>query len=275
MFREKCILPSGPTHVSGVALRCVWEVEADPTYDETVDRAWRASRSLRPEGGAELIAVRTLSGKGRIYLDDDEVFEVCEESLILLEWDRIRRYHCVGPEWHFWWLEFLTYGPLHVPLFEPIQLPKGTGDQARFQDILQDLGSPRHMRRCMASSQFQFLLYEWFERHKDASAGSHEEQINRVIRRMYDHLASPCSVADMAKSVGMSEAWFRREFHRVTGSSPKKFYDRLRMAWAEELLHTTSLTVGEIATRLGFSSLFHFSKAFKKHFGAPPSASRA
>ncbi len=274
MFREKCTLPVGPTHVNGVALRCVWDVEADATYDVPVERARRMSRSLRPEGGTGLIAVRTLSGKGRIYLDGDEVFEVRGNSLILVEWDRIRRYHCAGPEWHFWWMEFFAYGPLHVPLYESIQLPKDADDEAVFQEMLKDLLSPQHIKRSMASSRLMLLLHEWFENYEEHTAGPHEDKIARVIRKMYDSLAELWPVADMARSVGMSEAGFRREFHGVTGSSPKKFYDRLRMAWAEELLHTTPLSVGEIADRLGFSSPYHFSRAFKKHFGMPPSTVR-
>ncbi len=274
MFREKHIVPPGPTHVSGAALRCVWEVEADPTYDVPVERARRVSRSLRPEGGKGLIAVRTLRGKGRICLDRDEVFEVRDNSVILVEWDRVRRYHCVGSEWHFWWLEFFAYGPLHVPLCESIRLPEEVGDETLFRDMLEDLGSPRHIRRCAASSRLLLLLFEWFRQHDGTSPESHGGQIDRVIRRMYDSLAEPWTVADMARFAGMSEAWFRREFRRATGSSPKKFYDRLRMAWAEELLQSTPLSVGEIAGRLGFSSPFHFSKAFKKHFGVSPSTMR-
>jgi len=80
-----------------------------------------------------------------------------------------------------------------------------------------------------------------------------------------------CSVKLMARKACMSEQHFRRVFHEVTGSSPKRFYDQLRMAWAEHMLRGGGKNVSEVADSLGFASPFHFSRVFRKHFGYPPS----
>jgi AraC-like DNA-binding protein len=43
-----------------------------------------------------------------------------------------------------------------------------------------------------------------------------------------------------------------------------------RIARARELLHHSELNVGEIASRLGFKTIFHFSRVFKQETGHSP-----
>ena len=274
MFKERNILPQGSSDACGVALRCIWDVEADPSYDVPVERAKSHSKGLRPKGGAGLIAIRTLTGSGRVCLENDEVIDIPADTLLLVEWDRLTRYHCLGPEWHFWWFEFFAFGPVSIPLYEIIHLPVERTDQNSFDEIQELLLSNNQTHRSMASSKFLSLLYDWFQCYEKRQSTPHEQQIEKVIRRMYDSLDERWTIADMAKEAGMSEVWFRKEFHKETGSSPKKFYDRLRMTWAEEMLRMTPLSISEIADRLGFSSPFHFSRVFKDHFGHPPSEER-
>jgi transcriptional regulator GlxA family with amidase domain len=78
----------------------------------------------------------------------------------------------------------------------------------------------------------------------------------------------------MAHQACLSRRRFSQVFREVTGSSPKSYYDTLRLGMAKEMLRTTSLSLIQIAERFGFSSSFHFSKAFRHHFGVPPSEYR-
>jgi AraC-like DNA-binding protein len=264
----------GTTHVSGVALRYVMVVDADPSYDVSVEGAWRHSFSKRDGGGTALVAIRSIAGKGQICLGRGCVVELGKDALIVVEGARLQRYHCTGASWKFWWFEFFIHGPLHLPMHEPIRSARVEGDIDRCQDLVRKLRAPHAVRRRMASLEFLHLLYEWFGRHRTGRGGAYDDHIERVVNRMHDTVGRPWQVQDMAKFAGMSEGWFRREFRRATGRSPKQFFDRLRMAWAQELLSTTPLTVAQISDRLGFSSPFHFSRAFKKHFDVSPSSVR-
>ncbi len=91
---------------------------------------------------------------------------------------------------------------------------------------------------------------------------------------MYARLGENWTVAQMACEAHMSERNFRLAFAAVTRQSPKRFYDRLRLRTAEELLRQGVYTVAQVGDRLGFSSPFHFSKAFKQCFGYPPSKAK-
>ena len=84
-------------------------------------------------------------------------------------------------------------------------------------------------------------------------------------------LNRPPSIPALAARVGMSERAFRNAFEAVMDWSPKRYFDRLRLEKAAEMLRQNRLSIGEIAETLGFSSPFHMSRAFRELFGVPPS----
>ena len=59
-------------------------------------------------------------------------------------------------------------------------------------------------------------------------------------------------------------------FRRATGTPLLKYHRRMRMARAAALLRSGEANVSQVAARLGFSSLHHFSAEFKKEVGASP-----
>lgn len=94
--------------------------------------------------------------------------------------------------------------------------------------------------------------------------------IARAERVLLEHLHDPPPMPEVAERVGMAYSYFRREFKRRTGFSPRLYLQRLRLDKARRMLGTTPESVQFIADSLGFSSPFHLSAAFKKEFGVSP-----
>jgi AraC-like DNA-binding protein len=69
----------------------------------------------------------------------------------------------------------------------------------------------------------------------------------------------------------MSYAHFRRVFKQQSGLSPYQYHLQLRIHRAREMLHSTTLAVGQVAARLNFPNPYYFSKIFKKKTGMSPS----
>lgn len=93
------------------------------------------------------------------------------------------------------------------------------------------------------------------------------------LRRISDHIAnsaSPPSIADLAASCGMSGSHLMRAFRQSTGKSVAKYAEHIRMSKAKTLLSETDLPIGEIATRLGFSTAAAFSHSFRRVTGHTP-----
>jgi AraC-like DNA-binding protein len=78
-------------------------------------------------------------------------------------------------------------------------------------------------------------------------------------------------VADLARRAGLSPSHFTAAHRQFFGENPKRFLLDTRLAHACHLLTNQALTVSEVAERAGFSSVFHFSRCFKRLMGCPPS----
>lgn len=90
-------------------------------------------------------------------------------------------------------------------------------------------------------------------------------------RYLAEHYAEPVNVEKLARTLGVAYSHFRRAFRRHTGYAPWQYILRLRLARARrQLAASDDATLEEIATRLGFSSGFHFSTSFKQAFGVAP-----
>lgn len=99
----------------------------------------------------------------------------------------------------------------------------------------------------------------------------------RLIRRakefLHAELAAPIRLADVARAAGASPAYLTSVFRRVEGVSLHRYLTELRLARAlAELPHADDLTA--LALDLGFSSHSHFTFAFRRAFGCPPSRFR-
>ena len=119
------------------------------------------------------------------------------------------------------------------------------------------------------------LALQFFSRLAAAQRGRAEPSpvdaaIARAERVLLEHLNDPPPMPEVAERVGMAYSYFRREFKRRTGFSPRLYLQRLRLDKARRMLGTTPKSIQTIADRLGFNSPFHFSAAFKKEFGVSP-----
>lgn len=92
-------------------------------------------------------------------------------------------------------------------------------------------------------------------------------ELRRFIAR---HLDAPLEVPAMARTFGLGPTAFAARCRRALGMPPAKALAAARLERAAELI-ASGCAVATAAERLGFASPFHFSRAFKRHFGEPPS----
>ncbi|GGW17656.1 hypothetical protein GCM10018980_32650 [Streptomyces capoamus] len=78
----------------------------------------------------------------------------------------------------------------------------------------------------------------------------------------------------VAAHAGYSRYHFLRAFKEEYGETPGRYLTHRRIERAEELLRSADLTVTEICTLVGFSSLGTFSARFKARTGLTPSEYR-
>jgi len=99
--------------------------------------------------------------------------------------------------------------------------------------------------------------------------------IKRAKEYICEHQAEKLSLNSVAKAVNMSAFYFCKMFKRVTGINFTDYLSRVRIEKAKNLLLNPNLRVSEIAFEVGFQSLTHFNRVFKKLLGQSPSDYRA
>ncbi len=96
--------------------------------------------------------------------------------------------------------------------------------------------------------------------------------LSPLIEYIETHLADPAlSNSLLAKQIGTSEVYMRKLFQAYSHTSPKQFILNIRIRKAKQLLTDTASTVTAISEACGFSSLYHFCRAFKEKTGTTPS----
>ena len=99
--------------------------------------------------------------------------------------------------------------------------------------------------------------------------------IARFKQMVEEHLAdSNLSVEDLAASMGLSRVQLYRKVKALTGSTPVDLLRKARLAQAQSLLQGSTLTVSEIAYKVGFASPSYFTKCYKDEFGIVPGDAR-
>ena len=100
-------------------------------------------------------------------------------------------------------------------------------------------------------------------------------EVGEIIAYMAQHLDKPLQVATLAARANISSSYFFTLFKRQTGSAPMKYFTRLRMQRACQLLEGTSLSVKMIAFALGYRDFLYFSRVFKLANRVAPNNYRA
>lgn len=95
-------------------------------------------------------------------------------------------------------------------------------------------------------------------------------QLHRVLKLMDASLDEGINVGKLAAAIEMSEAHFSRLFKGNTGFAPSKYFIRLRITKAQELLRVTKRPIIEIGMDVGYTSPSHFAHVFRKETGISP-----
>jgi AraC-like DNA-binding protein len=99
--------------------------------------------------------------------------------------------------------------------------------------------------------------------------------ITRAKAYIQEHQGEDLSLGQVAKAVNTSTFYFCKMFKKVTGINFTVYLSRVRVERAKSLLLNPNLRVSEIAFEVGFQSLTHFNRVFKKLLGQSPTEYRA
>lgn len=96
------------------------------------------------------------------------------------------------------------------------------------------------------------------------------EKIVKAREVLIQHIGEPITIKELSRKVAINECYLKKGFKEMFGTTIFDFYQSQRMEHAKYLLYEKGLSVTEVSMLLGYSSISHFSTAFKKHTGLKP-----
>ena len=121
-------------------------------------------------------------------------------------------------------------------------------------------------------------LRAWFDRPEAEAPSWYRAQsdpvVGRALRLLQNNPAEAWTVASLAEAVNVSRAVLARRFSELVGEPPMTFLTSWRIDLAADLLRSPDTTIGAVADRVGYSSPFALSSAFKRLRGVSPQQHR-
>ena len=87
---------------------------------------------------------------------------------------------------------------------------------------------------------------------------------------LIENIGNPITIKELSRKVAINECYLKKGFKEIFGTTIFDFYQQQRMEHAKYLLYEKGLSVTDVSALLGYSSISHFSAAFKKHTGLKP-----
>ena len=117
---------------------------------------------------------------------------------------------------------------------------------------------------CMDEKQIDVITCKFLSNEPD------REKVTRAREVLLQHIGEPITIKELSRKVAMNECYLKKGFKEMFGTTIFDFYQTQRMEHAKYLLYEKGMTVTEVSVMLGYSSISHFSTAFKKHTGLKP-----
>jgi AraC-like DNA-binding protein len=121
---------------------------------------------------------------------------------------------------------------------------------------------------------FTYLLREIVERQGVQASGFspalRSAPVRAAVELMHADPAHPWTLDELARRAGSSRTTLAGKFRELMGDTPLAYLRSLRMQRAMRLLAATDAGLDRVASEVGYTDAFTFSKVFKKVVGVPP-----
>ncbi|MCM0647319.1 AraC family transcriptional regulator [Clostridium swellfunianum] len=233
----------------------------------------------RPDEAGNCIFQYTLSGAGVIEFDNER-YILDEGSAFLSTIPSKHRYYIPknGQKWEFIYIT-LT-GEYTISEWRKIQ--DNFGAVVKFSEkeevikylwqIYWDAVNNKITDGYQTSGKaYEFIMKLYTSLNAQATKDMpNNNTLHEAITFMKDNLHRELCLDDIAFEVNMSKFHFNHLFTKAMGISAWNYITKLRIEKAVELLVSTSFTVEEIASMVGYSSSNYFNKVFRKYMGTSP-----
>jgi len=233
----------------------------------------------RPSGIKQHIIIYCTEGHGWLEINKKKV-EIHPSQFIAIPANTPHKYGANEEKpWTIYWIHFkgeaasfivelilknsqnykpyLSYNEDRIKLFEDIyaNLEKGYGgDTLRYVNMI----------------FYHFLSSLIYEDKFNHSEKKEEDLVDKTIGYMQDNLEKLIRLEEFANYANLSLSHFSAIFKTKTGYSPIEYFNQLKIQKACQYISFTTLSIKNIANKLGINDQYYFSRLFAKIMGSSP-----
>jgi AraC-like DNA-binding protein len=112
------------------------------------------------------------------------------------------------------------------------------------------------------------------ERQSGWLAAALDREVGKALALIHSRPADPWTIATLAHEVGLSRSVLAERFRQFLGHPPVAYLTEWRLQMGAQMLGSTSYSIAQIASEVGYNSEQAFNRAFKRKFGHPPARYR-
>lgn len=137
--------------------------------------------------------------------------------------------------------------------------------ESLFRMVLENYDKNSHGAQMKVQGAMNLILAPFFD--KDITETSNLARFQPVFSFIDKSFKENLTLQDMASVINVSPVYFANSFKKAFGISPKQYLLNKRLAYAQQLLLETDLSVKEIAYEVGFDNQNYFSEYFASKIG--------
>ena len=123
------------------------------------------------------------------------------------------------------------------------------------------------------------MLRAWLDQDDDTTPSAlravRDPVVGAAMAAIHDAPARPWTTTELAKATAVSRATLARRFPAVLGETPAAYLTRWRLDLSARRLRETDDSLEQIAHDVGYTSVYAFSRAFRRAKQVPPGRYRA
>ena len=236
----------------------------------------------RPKGCSEYILLYCKEGVGNLIINNIN-YKMTANQVVVIPPFAPHRYEAdhTNP-WSIYWAHFMgtnaeemsarLYNPTEISVLEISRIEERLN---LFEEIFNTIKNNNNIDSLnFANISFAYFLatfshVEQFNQAKKSSEFANNI-INKVLHYMHENIENSLSIEQLASFCGYSPSYFYRRFIATMDTAPISYFMRMKMNKASILLITTDMKVNQVASKVGFTDSFHFSRVFSKIIGMSP-----
>jgi len=210
--------------------------------------------------------------KGRTFFNSDQHFKVFEINLLP---DFFKRFLPRQEKAFFQFLKAMdrgensTLSPYHYPIIPEMH--------CLIQEIINCNRKGLYKRLFLEAKVTELLLLQLEQISSIQQPSTHQlkksdvERMHAVKDFLNAHLDQPYTLLELSQLFGTNEYSLKKGFKKVFGTTIFNYWSTIKMNQAKQMLLDENMTISEVSEKVGYKNPQHFTTAFKKRFGYPPS----